>query len=235
LGSALEQFRVLLGLDPREPVEPEGGALPEVPPSEDEAVDSLVTAALQRRLELMEVRDQVGDAQRSFRVARQSLLPQLDLNVVHSETTTTAFSSDPLRLSDKRTSVFLSTSYPIERTADRAGAAVAELELLARRRAVKQREFEIEAEVRAAVRTLEQIRKRVEFQKQSLDLAEQQHQLATLRYQRGLASNFDVIDAETALVAARTALASLQADYQVARFQLLRATGGLDVEKEFAP
>lgn len=235
LGSALEQFRVLLGLDPREPVEPEGGALPEVPPSEDEAVDSLVTAALQRRLELMEVRDQVGDAQRSFRVARQSLLPQLDLNVVHSETSTTAFSSDPLRLSDKRTSVFLSTSYPIERTADRAGAAVAELELLARRRAVKQREFEIEAEVRAAVRTLEQIRKRVEFQKQSLDLAEQQHQLATLRYQRGLASNFDVIDAETALVAARTALASLQADYQVARFQLLRATGSLDVEKEFAP
>lgn len=231
LGSALEQFRVLLGLDPREPIEPEGGALPEVGESEDEAVEALVARALDRRLELLEARDQVEDGERSYRVARQALLPQLDLNLVHSELR----SSDPFRTADKRTTVFLSTSYPIERTADRAGAAVAELDLLARRRAVQQREFEIEAEVRAAIRTLGQIRKRVEFQKQSLDLAEQQHQLATLRYQRGLASNFDVVDAEAALVAARTALVSLQADYQVARFQLLRVTGSLDVEKEFAP
>jgi outer membrane protein TolC len=96
------------------------------------------------------------------------------------------------------------------------------------------REYEIEAEVRAALRDLERIRKSVELQRKAVDLAEQQQRLATLRYQRGLASNFDVVDAEGSLVTARTALVSLLTEYQVARMELLRATGTLDVEREFA-
>jgi outer membrane protein TolC len=235
LGTALEEFRLLLGLGPQEPLEPEGSALPDVAPGDGEAPEALVMQGLQRRLELVEVRDQVTDAERSLKVARQSLLPQLDLNVSHLETRTAASSVDPLQLSDKRTTFFLSTSYPLERTADLAAAASAQLELEARRRAVKQREYQVASEIRTAVRNLEEIRKRFELQKQTLELAEQQHQLATLRYQRGLASNFDVVDAESAVVAARTALASLQADYHVGRFSLLKATGGLDVEKEFQP
>ena len=43
-------------------------------------------------------------------------------------------------------------------------------------------------------------RKSIELQKKAVDIAEQQRQLATLRYQRGLASNFDVVDAEGSLV-----------------------------------
>jgi outer membrane protein TolC len=44
-----------------------------------------------------------------------------------------------------------------------------------------------------------------------------------------------VVDAEGSLVAARTALVGLLTDYQVARFQLLKSTGTLDVAKEFLP
>jgi outer membrane protein TolC len=68
-----------------------------------------------------------------------------------------------------------------------------------------------------------------------VDVAEQQHRLATLRYQRGLASNFDVVEAEESLVLARSALVSLLARYQVERVDLLRTLGTLDVEREFAP
>jgi outer membrane protein TolC len=75
----------------------------------------------------------------------------------------------------------------------------------------------------------------VELQKQGVDVAQQQLRLATLRYQRGLASNFDVVDAESSLVLARSALVSLLARWRIARVELLRVTGQLDVEQEFQP
>jgi outer membrane protein TolC len=63
-----------------------------------------------------------------------------------------------------------------------------------------------------------------------VDIAEQQHRLATLRYQRGLASNFDVVEAEGSLVLARSALVNLLAAGRVARLELQRVTGTLDPE-----
>ena len=110
---------------------------------------------------------------------------------------------------------------------------MAEIEVAARARAVRQQELQVEGEVRAAVRELERIRKSVELQKKGVEVAEQQRRLATLRYQRGLASNFDVVDAEGSLVLARSALVNLLTSYQVARIELMRVTGGLDVEQEF--
>jgi outer membrane protein TolC len=43
------------------------------------------------------------------------------------------------------------------------------------------------------------------------------------------------VDAEGNLVLARSALVSLLASYQVARLDLKRAAGVLDVDKEFGP
>ncbi|PYQ47826.1 MAG: hypothetical protein DMF78_22740, partial [Acidobacteria bacterium] len=113
--------------------------------------------------------------------------------------------------------------------------AAAELDLSSRERTLRQRELEIEAEVRTAVRELERIRKSIELQKKGVEVAEQQRRLATLRYQRGLASNFDVVDAEGSLVVARSALVGLLTSYQVARVELLRVTGTLEVDREFEP
>jgi outer membrane protein len=232
LETALEQFRILLGLDPAEPVEPEAAALPEdvAPPPDPVAV--LVAKAIENRLELKTARAQVGDAERSAALARQNLLPQLDLNLGVSQAGLGPTYGDSLRAADTRVSVFVSTSYPIERSSDKATRAIAELDLEARRRAVTQLELDVSGEVRAAARALERIAKSVDLQRKAVDFAEQQHRLATLRYQRGLASNFDVVDAESSLLSSRTALVSLLTDYQVARVQLLKAVGTLDVSRE---
>ena len=111
---------------------------------------------------------------------------------------------------------------------------MAALEVDARERAVRQREMEIESEVRAALREMERIRKSVELQRQGVEIAAQQRRLAVLRYQRGLASNFDVVDAESSLVLARSSLVGLLTSYNVARLDLKRVVGSLDVEREFA-
>ena len=233
LEGALEQFRLLLGLAPAEPLEPEAVALSDPKPGEIEPVEALVARALEARIELMEFRDQVDDARRNLAVARQNLLPQLDVGVGYSRLGFGSSLSDSVKRADPRVDFILSTSYPLERASDKANKAVAELDLAARERNLRQRQLEVESDVRAAVRALERIRKSVELQRQGLDFAIQQHRLATLRYQRGLASNFDVVDAEGSLVSARTSLVNLLTDHQVARMQLLRAVGTLDVAAEF--
>jgi outer membrane protein TolC len=234
LEAALEQFRFLLALPPGHPLEPEAVRLGDHLPGEDAPVEVLVQRAFESRLELRETRDQLDDAKRSAALARQNLLPQLDLGVGVTRIGFGPTYTDAYKLADTRVSVFVTSSYPLERSSERAASAVAALEVDARERAVKQREMEIESEVRSALREMERIRKSVELQRQGVEIAAQQRRLAVLRYQRGLASNFDVVDAESSLVLARSSLVSLLTSYNVARLELKRVVGSLDVDKEFA-
>jgi outer membrane protein len=228
LESALERFRALLGLSPADPLEPEAHLLTETLEEPLEPLDVLTARALENRLDLLENKDQVDDARRAASLARQNLLPQLDLGVAFTQVGSGPGFGSALRAGDSRVNVFLSTSYPIERSAEATNRAVAQLEVTSRRRFLHQRELEVQAEVRSAVRDLDRIRKSLELQRKAVEVAEQQRRLATLRYQRGLAPNFDVVDAEGSLVLARSALVNLLASYQVARVELRRVTGELD-------
>jgi outer membrane protein TolC len=235
LQDALERFRTLLGRAPGEPIEPEALSLSEDVPDDAVPLAVVVERALDQRLDLKEVRDQVDDARRSASLAKQDLLPQLDFNLGVTRFGQAQSFGSAWRAGDSRVNVFFTTSYPLEHSTLAVNRAVAEIDLAARTRAVVQREWEVEAEVRTAVRDLDQIRKSVALQKTAVEIAEQQLRLATLRYQRGLASNFDVVDAESNLVLARSALVTLLTRYHVARVDLLRVTGSLDVDAEFAP
>jgi outer membrane protein len=234
LQDALERFRFLLGVDPSEPVEPAAVALSlELPPGPSAPLAVLVQRALAARLDLAEARDKVEDAQRGASLARQNLLPQLDLNLgVNKEGFGNSFSS-AWSAGDQRVNLYFSASYPIERAGNLVNKALADIAVNGVRRTLRQRELEVETQVRAAVRELDQLRKSMELQKQGVDVAQQQLRLATLRYQRGLASNFDVVDAESSLVLARSALVGLLTRYQIARVELLRTTGDLDVARDF--
>jgi len=234
LQDALERFRFLLGHEPSEPLEPASVALSsDLPPDPLPPLPVLVEQARSARLDLEETRDQVDDARRTASLSKQNLLPQLDLNLGFTHEGWGPSFSSAWNAADQRVSVYFSASYPIERSADLTNKALSDLALTSSQRSLRQRQLEIETEVRAAVRDLDQIRKSVELQKQGVEVAHQQLRLATLRYQRGLASNFDVVDAESSLVLARSTLVGLLSRYQIARVELLRVTGTLDVDTEF--
>ena len=235
LASALERFRGALALPPDDSVEPEAAPLPVADTSDIEPPELLVRRALENRLELVEAREQVEDARRAASLARQNLLPQLDLNLGVTQLGVAGSFGDAWTSGDRRVQVFLSASYPLQQYSQRATSAVAQLQVGSRERGVRQREIEIEQEVRQAARELEQIRKSVELQQQAVEVAAQQRRLAVLRYQRGLGSNFDVVDAEGSLVNARSALVQLLTTWAVARLDLKRTAGTLDVLAEFAP
>jgi outer membrane protein len=234
LQGALETFRSTLGLAATDTLEPEPVDLRDIAVAEPlEPIEVLVARGQQARIDLAESRDQVQDARRTASLARQKLLPQLDLNVSLNQFGLGTTFGSAWKTGDRRFSVFLSSSYPLERSGQAAHRAEAELNLAGRQRNLRQQQLQIELEVRSAARELERLAKSIELQRKAVDIAEQQRQLATLRYQRGLASNFDVVDAEGSLVVARSALVGLLTSHRLARYELLRATGSLDVEREF--
>lgn len=234
LQDALERFRTLLGRAPGEPIEPEATAVPEEVPDDADPLVILVARAKDQRLDLHEARDQIEDARRSASLAKQDLLPQLDLNLGVERVGLGPSFGSAWRAGDSRVNVFVTASYPLEHTSLAVNKAVTEIQLAASTRALVQREWEVEAEVRTSVRDMDQIRKSVALQKVAVEVAQQQLRLATLRYQRGLASNFDVVEAEGSLVLARSAMVGLLTRYQVARIDQMRVTGSLDVDAEFA-
>ena len=180
----------------------------------------------------------MDDARRTASLARQNLLPQLDLNLGVSQLGLGPSFGDGLahrRPARQR----LPVQRPTRSSARAASAnrAVAELDLVGARSApCSQRELEVEAEVRAAVRELEQIRKSVELQQKAVEVAEQQRRLATLRYQRGPGLQLRRGGRRGQPGRWRAARSSAcSTSYQVARVELLRVTGSLDVDAEFLP
>jgi len=233
LEQAIDNFKFSLGLGPEEEIRLSIVEPDYQPVSLDS--ESLTRAALASRIELIEERDRVSDARRQVSFSRQNVLPQLDLNLRYSQTGFGSTFRDSFDFRDQSFDVFFSTSYALDHSAESAALAQSQIQLESRQRSVRLAEHNIQNEVRAAVRNVERIGKSILLQERNIDFAEKQHRLANLRYQRGLASNFDIIDAENNLIQARSNYVSLLADFHVALVQLKRVTGTLDVEKEFQP
>lgn len=230
---ALDDLKFKLGLDPEEEVALEM-VEPEYQPIELD-IKELTRVALAHRIEVLEEQDRVEDAQRSAAVSRQNLLPQLDLNVRYEQRGLGASLGESFDFQDQGFDVFLSTSYQLDQSSERASYAMSQIDLEARRRSMRLVEYNIANEVRAAARNVERIAKSIALQERNIDFAEKQRRLANLRYQRGLASNFDIIDAENNVIQAHSNYVSLLADYYTALIELKRVTGTLDIEEEFAP
>lgn len=191
-------------------------------------LNQLVQHTLRSRPEVRESHERIADAQRAATVARWNLLPQVNLNA--SYTRRGLGSSDPKFLNRLYGGwrLGLTSAYTLDRTAGDAGVGLAEISLQAARRAALDTEQRIAAEVRRAHRAWIRSAEAIAIQQKALELAEQQLRLAQLRYERGLAGNFDVVDAEANVVQAQSALISAQIDRVLAALAMQRAIGVLD-------
>ena len=90
----------------------------------------------------------------------------------------------------------------------------------------------IVSEVRRAARQQQRLVRGLEVADASLEFAEQEVELARLRYQRGLSNNLDVVTAEAGLLNASSRRITLLADLAVSRLTLLAAMGTLDPRED---
>lgn len=195
------------------------------------AVEDLVTAAVANRAEVRESRERITDEERRVRIARWNLLPDVALNVSYTRRGIGSPSGAMLHEMLGGWRIGLSTNYSTDAASQAASVATAKIALSAAKQAAVEAEWRIAADVRRAHRAFHRAAQTIAIQQQALELANRQLRLAEIRYERGLAGNFDVIDAESHAFQARTALIAAEIDRSLAALRLQRIVGALDTEE----
>jgi outer membrane protein TolC len=163
-------------------------------------------------------------------VAQWNLLPQLNLDVSYTRRGLGSSSPDfTSPLNGWR--MGLSTTYSLSRSADTSAAAQAQVVVGGAERAVADAAAHAVADVRRVSRGLSRAASSIAMQTNALDLAQRQLELATFRYERGLADNLEVVDAQNNVLQAEAALLGAQIDRALAFLNLQHATGVLDPDR----
>ena len=201
--------------------------IPQVPPdasfdAESRDIDALIGEARQRRPDLKAAQAQLSAAQSTIDYARVSGLPTLSLGAGPSWLNTDSISSNGnsigLTLSLPIFSGF-ETTYKVRSARANAEAASA------RRDAMNQ---QVALDVWSAYQSLSTATHTIRTSADLLASAEQSERVALGRYKAGVGSILDVLNAQSALAAARLQRIQALLDYHVSRAALAKALGTLD-------
>lgn len=198
---------------------------------DDQAVDRFVRTALSARVDVREAHDKIGDAERAVSVSRWNLLPQASANVSYTQRGLGPMATPGFANFLNGWRVGVTTSYPLDRSDQLAAAGSADLGLRAAQRAALDADRRAEADVRRAFRAWTRMRQTIELQRKALELADKQLRLAQLRFERGLATSLEVIDAESNLFQAQAGLIGVEIDRAMAALTLERTAGSLDASR----
>ena len=256
---AEDQLRVLV-LDPKRPdfwfarIEP-ADLVPPIGPPPD--VDAAVRVALSERTDLQRARREIETSEISLKLAKNAVLPDLRVQggyltsglggtellrtggfpgtVVGQEFT--AF-GDVLRQlfvgSYPTWNVAVTLSYPLGRSVEQAALARSSLEREQSVERLRSSELKVVREVRQAAMQLEQNLQRIETTRLGRELSEQRLDAEQKRYEVGMSTNFNVIQAQRDLAVARNAELLAQLDYQLALITFVTAQR-VPTSSAFAP
>jgi len=232
--SALDRFKIRINMSVGTRMEvvsqaddDSAAAVDELLPQIDEA--DAVETAIRYRLDLLTDLDRVGDAIRGVEIAKNRILPNLDL------TGSVTFDSDPAQLRAANLREERSTwRGGVElRVDDRKTERNAYRASLIRLRRTQRDHERFEDSVRADVRrALRQIGQQDDLRLiQSLNVRENERRLeaASAQYDLGRSTNQDVVDAEDDLLEARNNLANAVSGYRIAILEFRRDTGTLRI------
>jgi len=259
---AEDQLRVLI-LDPKRPdfwfarLEP-ADLVPPIGPAPD--VDAAVRNALSQRTDLQRTQQQIQNNETQLSLARNTVLPDLRLRATYltnglggTELLRTggfpgtvvgqqfvAF-GDVLRqlfaANYPTWTVGFTLSYPLGRSADQAALARTSLEREQSVARLRSSELKVVREVRAAAMQLEQNRERIDTTRVGRELSEQRLDAEQKRFEVGMSTNFNVIQAQRDLAVARNNELQAQLDYQQAliTYQTVQLVGGASTSTSSTP
>lgn len=191
-----------------------------------------VALALENRSELRDADAAVEEADHEVRFARHQLLPQLDVSLALTRRETADSLRNAFGLDRFEPVTFFSVSTPLDRTAEAVRVQTAVMERDRRARARDTLRRRVSQEARSAVRLQQRLANRLESADVSVEFAEREVELASLRFDRGLSNNLDVVNAQAALLNATNRRLAVLADLALARLSLLATVGTLDVRRD---
>jgi outer membrane protein TolC len=188
-------------------------------------------SALEKRPDLLRRMKEIERLNLENRIARNQLLPAVDLSGSYAHVGLGQdYSSDLDDIASKNFrnwEVGLTVSYPIGNREARNEYLRTRQQLKGRHALLGQLREEISKEVRGAIRLLEVSRKKIEVASRGRDLSEEKLRTLLKRKEVGLATTRDVLEGEEDLALARTDQITALADYNKAVTEYLRVTGQL--------
>lgn len=222
----IDQVKDLLAISQRESIVV-AASVDYIPVKIDQA--EAQTIALAHRIELKLSEMQEKEAERQVAVAKNKLLPQLDLKLGYNKTRDENF-EDP---SEDRWTVALSSDTDLFRTAERNEYEQSKISL---RQIALERQGEEERiiqDVRFQLNSLEKQDERIRIRQEQARQAMGKLRLAESKFRYSLANNFDLLEAQTELQQAQTDQMVETINYIVGTYRLRSSLGTLiDGKKE---
>ncbi|HOX36663.1 MAG TPA: TolC family protein [Candidatus Brocadiia bacterium] len=240
--SEMDSFRTRIGLPPDCAVALDRGVLAWIEsnrPAEHE-MDALNTSeavqiGLDNRLDLMTQRDKRADAERKIYVARNGLLPQLDLVANASVDGTPPRNWDRMQFHRGTYSTGLRLDPGLDRVKEAATYRAAMVNLERAARALEQKEDEVRTDIREAIRQLEGQRQSYDIQRRSVELAARRVASVSMLMEAGRASMRDLLEAQDDLVSAQNSLTSALISQTMAWLQYKYASEQFELDTQGRP
>src|SRR5262245_40025532 len=226
---ARDQLRFLIGADSDAQFE----VVPDIPKTiEDVSVEQAVSQALANRLDLQGAVAESADADRAIAFARNQLKPQLDLNLALTRRETADSLPRSFGLDKFQFATFFNISMPVDRTPQTIEFQNAVIDRDRRHRDIETLRRRIADDVRRQLRQRERVIRSLAAAENNVKLAQQEVEVARLRYERGLSNNLDVVTAETNLLNVESLRILALADLATSRLSLRATLGILDPRKD---
>jgi outer membrane protein TolC len=229
LSRAKDALKRVLALPLDQPIEVEAPAadIKEASLSENDAIRT----ALENRIEMVDARDYLREAERKSSVAKHNLLPQLDFEVNYERFSNPGAFSNSWDVSEDRWTANLVSATDWARTREKASYQQSLLNIRNAELNLQSQQDEIVAEVRNQMEVLENWKDRIQIRKDQIVQATGKQKLARLKFDHDMADNFDLIEAETELYQARVNLLSVETEYIVSQYRMQSALGILFDQK----
>jgi len=227
---ARDQLRFLIGSDAGVPFD----VMPDIPRIvEDVTPEDAIARATTNRVDLQTAIAAANDADRAIAYSRNQLKPQLDLNLALTRRETADSFQRSFGLDKFQFATFFTVSMPVDRTPQTIEFQNAVIDRDRRQRDVDMMRRRIADDVRHQLRQRDRVVRNLAAAEANIQLAQQEVEVARLRYERGLSNNLDVVTAETNLLNVESTRILALADLAVTRLSLRAALGVLDPRKEF--
>jgi outer membrane protein TolC len=223
----LDLLKLQLGVPTVQPVEitPVEIVVPEILLDQDHAVRQ----GLDLRLDLQTTGNRIADAERQVYIARNQLLPALDLDadlLIPTDETIERGGLD-FEVGDGDYSVALSLGLPLDRTIENTQLRAALIRLEQQRRDFRVARDRVALQVRTAVRAIEQARYLVQLQSRAVEINERRAEQIEIN-QRDLGPT-EVIDVQEDLLDARDDREAAVSNLRISILDYLLATGQMRV------
>lgn len=198
-------------------------------------LEEAIQLAFDHRIEVDQSEDERAESRRMVKMAKKNLSPELNLvfeyaNAGRDEIFTRACT----RHRESTWGIGLTTSTEFNPFGERIAYEQSLLEAEAAVRGIDQVKALLVLEVKKTLRQLERAYERIHLQDEQIKTAEGELALAKVKFDRGMADNFNVMQAEKSLRSAQQTYWTSLIDHIVGEFQLL-AVVGLLIDKPRIP